>query len=254
MLLFVVNFVITAIYFQVVPQKGLVMALPTTDASGRPRKLGSPAAAGDARRARRPAAASTSGRSAGPRARSAATRRRSCGCSPRSPSAPARSRSSAARSASSPSCRFFTGTEVGLQGYASLDQLGIAAFTGFISAYFNTREIAPLVAGARAAATVGCGFTAQLGAMRISEEIDALEVMGVPVAAVPGDDPDDRRLHRRHPALRRRAARVATSRPRLIATLLLRPVGRHLRPLLPPVPAAAATCSGRSSRCWSSRS
>ena len=29
-------------------------------------------------------------------------------------------------------------------------------------------------------ATVGCGFTAQLGAMRISEEVDALEVMGVP--------------------------------------------------------------------------
>ena len=75
---------------------------------------------------------------------------------------------------------FFTGTEVGLQGYAALNQLGSSAFTGFISAYFNTREIAPLVAGLALAATVGCGFTAQLGAMRISEEIDALEVMGVP--------------------------------------------------------------------------
>ncbi len=69
---------------------------------------------------------------------------------------------------------------VGLQGYAALDQLGTGAFTGFISAYFNTREIAPLVAGLALAATVGCGFTAQLGAMRITEEIDALEVMGVP--------------------------------------------------------------------------
>jgi phospholipid/cholesterol/gamma-HCH transport system permease protein len=75
---------------------------------------------------------------------------------------------------------FFTGTEVGLQGYSALNQLGSAAFTGFISAYFNTREIAPLVAGLALAATVGCGFTAQLGAMRISEEIDALEVMGIP--------------------------------------------------------------------------
>ena len=75
---------------------------------------------------------------------------------------------------------FFTGTEVGLQGYAALNQLGSAAFTGFVSAYFNTREIAPLVAGLALAATVGCGFTAQLGAMRISEEVDALEVMGVP--------------------------------------------------------------------------
>ena len=75
---------------------------------------------------------------------------------------------------------FFTGTEVGLQGYAALDQLGTAPFTGFISAYFNTREIAPLVAGLALSATVGCGFTAQLGAMRITEEIDALEVMAVP--------------------------------------------------------------------------
>ena len=75
---------------------------------------------------------------------------------------------------------FFTGTEVGLQGYAALQQLGVANFTAFISAYFNTREIAPLVAGLALSATVGCGFTAQLGAMRISEEVDALEVMGVP--------------------------------------------------------------------------
>jgi phospholipid/cholesterol/gamma-HCH transport system permease protein len=73
----------------------------------------------------------------------------------------------------------FTGSVVGLQGYAALDQLGTSALTGFISAYFNTREIAPLVAALALAATVGSGFTAQLGAMRISEEIDALEVMGV---------------------------------------------------------------------------
>jgi phospholipid/cholesterol/gamma-HCH transport system permease protein len=75
---------------------------------------------------------------------------------------------------------FFTGTEVGLQGYAALNQLGTAKFAGFVSAYFNTREIAPLVAGIALAATVGCGFTAQLGAMRISEEVDALEVMAIP--------------------------------------------------------------------------
>ncbi|MBK0866331.1 MULTISPECIES: ABC transporter permease [unclassified Saccharopolyspora] len=74
----------------------------------------------------------------------------------------------------------FTGTVVGLQGYAALNQLGTSAFAGFISAYFNTREIAPLVAGLALSATVGSGFTAQLGAMRISDEIDALEVMGVP--------------------------------------------------------------------------
>lgn len=72
-----------------------------------------------------------------------------------------------------------TGSVVGLQGYAALDQIGTSAFTGFISAYFNTREIAPLVAGLALSATVGAGFTAQLGAMRINEEVDALEAMGV---------------------------------------------------------------------------
>jgi phospholipid/cholesterol/gamma-HCH transport system permease protein len=75
---------------------------------------------------------------------------------------------------------FFTGTEVGLEGYQGLQQIGIAAFSGFVSAYFNTREIAPLVSALALTATVGAGFTAQLGAMRISEEVDALEVMGIP--------------------------------------------------------------------------
>ena len=75
---------------------------------------------------------------------------------------------------------FFAGTEVGLQGYASLSQIGVAKFSAFISAYFNTREVAPLVSAIALAATVGCGYTARLGAMRISEEIDALEVMAVP--------------------------------------------------------------------------
>src|SRR5918996_542920 len=81
---------------------------------------------------------------------------------------------------------FFTGTEVGLQGYAALNQIGTSALSGFVSAYFNTREIAPLVAGIALAATVGAGFTAQLGAMRISEEVDALEVMAIP-SLPPGD-------------------------------------------------------------------
>jgi phospholipid/cholesterol/gamma-HCH transport system permease protein len=73
----------------------------------------------------------------------------------------------------------FVGTVVGLQGYAALDQIGTATLNGFISAYFNTREIAPLVAALALSATVGAGFTAQLGAMRISEEIDAVKVIGL---------------------------------------------------------------------------
>jgi len=74
----------------------------------------------------------------------------------------------------------FVGSVVGMQGYAALDQIGTSALNGFISAYFNTREIAPLVAALALSATVGSGFTAQLGAMKINEEVDALTVMAVP--------------------------------------------------------------------------
>jgi phospholipid/cholesterol/gamma-HCH transport system permease protein len=78
------------------------------------------------------------------------------------------------------SLSLFVGSLVGLQGFRALDGLGVEALTGFITAYFNTRDIAPLVAAAALTSTLGAGFTAQLGAMRISEEIDALEVMAVP--------------------------------------------------------------------------
>lgn len=75
---------------------------------------------------------------------------------------------------------FAIGAEVGLQSHSTLDQIGATNFSAFLSAYFNTRESAPLIAGVALAATIGCGFTAQLGAMRIGEEVDALEVMAVP--------------------------------------------------------------------------
>ena len=71
------------------------------------------------------------------------------------------------------------GATVGLQGYIGLDVLGMGPLVGFISAYANTREIAPLISAAAFAAQAGCRYTAQLGSMRISEEIDALEVMAV---------------------------------------------------------------------------
>jgi phospholipid/cholesterol/gamma-HCH transport system permease protein len=78
------------------------------------------------------------------------------------------------------SMSFFTGTEVGLQGYKGLQQIGAEAFTGLVGSFANTREVTPLIAGVAFAAQVGAGFTAELGAMRISDEIDALEVMSVP--------------------------------------------------------------------------
>jgi phospholipid/cholesterol/gamma-HCH transport system permease protein len=72
-----------------------------------------------------------------------------------------------------------TGALVAIQGYNQFADVGVEALTGFASAYFNVRLIAPVVAGIGLAATIGAGATAQLGAMRINEEIDALEVMGV---------------------------------------------------------------------------
>jgi phospholipid/cholesterol/gamma-HCH transport system permease protein len=74
---------------------------------------------------------------------------------------------------------FFTGTQVGLQGVAALDQIGAQAYVGLISSFANVREITPLIAGIALAAKIGAGYTAELGAMRISEEIDACEVIGV---------------------------------------------------------------------------
>jgi phospholipid/cholesterol/gamma-HCH transport system permease protein len=78
------------------------------------------------------------------------------------------------------SMSFFTGTEVGLQGFKGLEQIGAESFTGLIGSFANVREVTPLIAGVAFAAQVGAGFTAELGAMRISDEIDALEVMSVP--------------------------------------------------------------------------
>ena len=74
---------------------------------------------------------------------------------------------------------FSAGALIAVQGYNQLAGIGVEALTGFLSAYVNVRLIAPLVAGIGLAATIGAGATAQLGAQRISEEIDALEVMGI---------------------------------------------------------------------------
>lgn len=73
----------------------------------------------------------------------------------------------------------FAGIELGVQGYSQLSDIGVEALTGFVSAYINTRLVAPVIAGISLVATVGAGMTAQIGAMRVSEEIDALDVMSV---------------------------------------------------------------------------
>jgi phospholipid/cholesterol/gamma-HCH transport system permease protein len=65
------------------------------------------------------------------------------------------------------------------EGYNQLSNLGVDALTGFVSAFANTRLVTPATASFAFAATIGAGATAQIGAMRINEEIDALEVMGI---------------------------------------------------------------------------
>ncbi|MET9214068.1 MULTISPECIES: ABC transporter permease [unclassified Nocardia] len=80
-----------------------------------------------------------------------------------------------------------TGGTLAVQGYSSLGDIGIEALTGFLAAFINVRISAPVVAGIGLAATFGAGTTAQLGAMRINEEIDALESMAIePVSYLVG--------------------------------------------------------------------
>ena len=72
-----------------------------------------------------------------------------------------------------------SGGVIAVQGYSSLGNIGIEALTGFLSAFLNVRIVAPVIAGIALAATIGAGTTAQLGAQRVSDEIDAFESMAI---------------------------------------------------------------------------
>jgi phospholipid/cholesterol/gamma-HCH transport system permease protein len=74
---------------------------------------------------------------------------------------------------------FIFGLTCGIEGAYFTQSQGAPSFAGVFTAWCNLREAAPLVFGYIMAAKVGTGIVAELGAMRISEEIDALEVMGV---------------------------------------------------------------------------
>src|SRR5437763_7426072 len=74
---------------------------------------------------------------------------------------------------------FISGLECGIEG-AYLDRaIGVPAYAGVFAAWCDLREIVPLAFGYMMAAKVGTGIVAELGAMRISDEIDALEVRGI---------------------------------------------------------------------------
>ncbi|MFD3507758.1 ABC transporter permease [Nocardia sp. NPDC058666] len=73
----------------------------------------------------------------------------------------------------------FGGITVGVESYTALNLLTMGPLSGAISGFATTREIAPILGTLAFAIQSGCRFTAQLGSMRISEEIDALESIAI---------------------------------------------------------------------------
>jgi phospholipid/cholesterol/gamma-HCH transport system permease protein len=74
---------------------------------------------------------------------------------------------------------FIIGSECGIEGGYFTSGEGAPAYSGVFAAWCDLRELVPLVFGYMMAAKVGTGIVAELGSMRISDEIDALEVMGI---------------------------------------------------------------------------
>ncbi len=74
---------------------------------------------------------------------------------------------------------FILGLQCGLQGAYFNRSIGAPSLAGLFSAYCDLREGVPYAFGYILSAKVGTGIVAELGAMRISDEIDALEVMGI---------------------------------------------------------------------------
>jgi len=71
------------------------------------------------------------------------------------------------------------GAVIGIQGMAILSIFSAERLLSNLLALFTVRELAPVIAAVLVAAQAGASFAAELGAMRIKEELDATEVMGV---------------------------------------------------------------------------
>ena len=71
------------------------------------------------------------------------------------------------------------GAVVAIEGYNALNLLGLGPATGLLTALATVRELAPMMAALAFAIQAGCRFTAQLGSMRIAEEIDALDSIAI---------------------------------------------------------------------------
>ena len=74
---------------------------------------------------------------------------------------------------------FIIGLQCGIEGAYFNRSVGSPAYAGVFAAWCDLRELVPYAFGYMMAAKVGTGIVAELGSMRISDEIDALEVMGI---------------------------------------------------------------------------
>jgi phospholipid/cholesterol/gamma-HCH transport system permease protein len=74
---------------------------------------------------------------------------------------------------------FIIGLQCGIEGAYFDRSVGAPAYAGVFAAWCDLRELVPYAFGYMMAAKVGTGIVAELGSMRISDEIDALEVMGI---------------------------------------------------------------------------
>ncbi|WP_131785999.1 ABC transporter permease [Protofrankia symbiont of Coriaria ruscifolia] len=75
--------------------------------------------------------------------------------------------------------QFVIGSMCGVEASYTLKQIGAPLYSGIFNAFCSIREMAPYMWGYIFAAKVGCGLVAEIGSMRIADEIDAMEVMGV---------------------------------------------------------------------------
>ena len=73
----------------------------------------------------------------------------------------------------------FTGMVLGLQGYYSLRKFGAEAALGSAVALSMIRELGPVLAALMVTARAGSAMTAEIGIMRITEQIDALDTMAI---------------------------------------------------------------------------
>jgi phospholipid/cholesterol/gamma-HCH transport system permease protein len=73
----------------------------------------------------------------------------------------------------------FIGIVLGLQGAYQLAKFGATYFVTALVGVSMTRELGPLITAIVIAGRSGSAFAAELGTMKVSEEIDALEAMGL---------------------------------------------------------------------------